>query len=85
MEQSTPKQRVFGSEAKKLAHELRNHLYLISLGLASIELKNGDPKMTASILQRIRQEGFRGIERVADALDDLSTSEGSEDYTEKQS
>lgn len=51
---------------RQLAHDLRNHLFVITLGLQALELER-KPEQVAALLSQIRGE-VAAAEKVADAL-----------------
>jgi hypothetical protein len=60
-------------EARRLAHQLRNHLFTISMGIKSLELTRTDPDRFASVVEQIRTHAIGGIEEIANALDQLDS------------
>lgn len=51
---------------RQLGHDLRNHLFVISLGLQTLELE-GDPRRLAELLRKLHDE-VTAAEKIADAL-----------------
>jgi hypothetical protein len=53
-------------DVRQLVHDLRNHLFVITLGLQALELE-GKPERLAELLRKIRKE-VTAAENIADAL-----------------
>ena len=56
-------------DLRRLAHELRNHLFTISLAVKSLELAREEPERFAMVLERIRSGPLNGIEEIARSLE----------------
>jgi hypothetical protein len=58
------------TDVRQLAHDLRNHLFLIALNLQALE-RDPDPERLAVIVGQIRAELAAG-EKIASALEDAA-------------
>lgn len=56
-------------DVRQLVHDLRNHLFVITLGLQALELEK-KPERFAELLGKIRVE-VTAAEKIADALQDV--------------
>jgi hypothetical protein len=63
-------------DLRKLAHQLRNHLFTISLAVKSLELAREEPERFAHVLERIRSGPLSGIEEIARSLESPGADKG---------
>jgi hypothetical protein len=62
------------ADLSKMAHLLRNHLFVISIGIKSLEMTREDPDVFARVLETIRSDAFEGLEKIADSLDGMAAA-----------
>jgi hypothetical protein len=59
------------AQLKKLAHDLRNHIFVLDMGLSSLEFRGEGGDEVAKLMSPLRTE-LKGLAQIADALDALS-------------
>ncbi|KAF0094824.1 MAG: hypothetical protein E1N59_1559 [Puniceicoccaceae bacterium 5H] len=59
------------SEIKALRHDMRTCLMIVETGLEALEIVKDRPDQIEEILQDMRTDGLRPLERQIDALMDL--------------
>ena len=58
-------------EIRRLAHRMRNHLFVLGLGLDTLQGQSAGTALTEKTLLRMR-DVMKELDRTADALDDLA-------------
>ena len=56
-------------DVRQLVHDLRNHLFVLTLGLQALELESRPDRVT-ELLGKLRME-LSAAEKIADALQDV--------------